>query len=57
MSSIPAKASMRERATTELREFVVIAAYLTICFSALAYLKPPFSRRKASRSRHLLSPR
>jgi len=39
MTSVPAKASIRERATTELREFVVIAAYLCICFSALAYLK------------------
>jgi hypothetical protein len=39
MSSIPVKASIRERATTELREFVVIALYLYICFSALAYLK------------------
>jgi hypothetical protein len=38
-SSVPAKASIRERATTELREFVVIAVYLTVCFSALAYLK------------------
>jgi hypothetical protein len=38
-SSIPAKASIRERATTELMEFVVIALYLYICFSALAYLK------------------
>jgi hypothetical protein len=38
-SSVPAKASLRERATTELREFVVIAVYLTVCFSALAYLK------------------
>src|SRR5580704_11138266 len=39
MTSVPAKASIRERATTELIEFVVIALYLTICFSALAYLK------------------
>jgi hypothetical protein len=38
-SSIPAKASIRERATTELMEFVIIAAYLCVCFAALAYLK------------------
>jgi hypothetical protein len=38
-SSVPAKASVRERATTELMEFVVIAVYLYICFGALAYLK------------------
>ena len=36
---IAAKVPVRERATTELREFVVIALYLYICFSALAYLK------------------
>jgi hypothetical protein len=38
-SSVPAKASIRERATTELTEFVVIAVYLYVCFAALAYLK------------------
>jgi hypothetical protein len=38
-SSVPAKASIRERATTELTEFVIIAVYLYVCFAALAYLK------------------
>ena len=33
------KASLRERAATEMREFAVIAVYLWICFTALAYLK------------------
>jgi hypothetical protein len=34
-----AKVSIRTRAIQELREFAVIAAYLYICFMALAYLK------------------
>ena len=33
------KASIGERAVSELKEFLVVAAYLFICFSALAYLK------------------
>src|ERR1700689_3567210 len=33
------KASIGKRAADELKEFLVIAAYLYICFSALAYLK------------------
>jgi hypothetical protein len=35
----PAKASVRKRATDELKEFLVISAYLYVCFTALAYLK------------------
>jgi len=35
----PAKASFGDRIGNELREFAVIAAYLYICFTALAYLK------------------
>jgi hypothetical protein len=38
-SVAPAKESLGERAIGELREFAVIAAYLYICFTALAYLK------------------
>jgi hypothetical protein len=38
-SASAAKAPIRQRITTELREFAVIAAYLGICFTALAYLK------------------
>ncbi len=38
-SSIPAKASIRERAITELTEFAVIAAYLYVFLAALIYLK------------------
>ena len=33
------KASLRERAADELKEFAVIAAYLCVCFAALVYLK------------------
>src|SRR5580700_670039 len=33
------KASIGERAVSELKEFLVVAAYLFVCFSALAYLK------------------
>jgi hypothetical protein len=34
-----AKASLRKRAVDELKEFLIIAAYLYVCFTALAYLK------------------
>jgi len=34
-----AKASIRTRAADELKEFLIIAAYLYVCFTALAYLK------------------
>ena len=34
-----AKASLRKRAADELREFLIIAAYLYVCFTALAYFK------------------
>jgi hypothetical protein len=34
-----AKPSVVKRATDELKEFLLIAAYLYICFTALAYLK------------------
>ena len=34
-----AKASLRKRAVDELEEFLIYAAYLYICFTALAYLK------------------
>jgi hypothetical protein len=33
------KASIRQRAAHELKEFLIIAAYLYVCFTALAYLK------------------
>jgi hypothetical protein len=38
METVKAK-PLRERAVGELREFTVIAIYLWICFTALAYLK------------------
>ena len=38
------KASRRERAVDELKEFLVIAAYLYVCFTALAYLKAAILR-------------
>src|SRR5215469_1579566 len=34
-----AKASIRTRAADELKEFLIIAAYLYVCFTALAYLR------------------
>jgi len=34
-----AKASLRKRAVDELKEFLIITAYLYVCFTALAYLK------------------
>jgi hypothetical protein len=34
-----AEAPIRQRITNEFREFVVVAIYLGICFTALAYLK------------------
>lgn len=39
MTDAEIKASLRERAVGELREFTVIAVYLWVCFTALAYLK------------------
>jgi hypothetical protein len=33
-SSEPAKASLREKALEELTEFIVLTAYLYICFAA-----------------------
>ena len=38
------KQSIGARMTNELREFAVIAAYLCICFTALAYLKAAILR-------------
>jgi len=38
-SSIQSKASLREKAADEFREFVIIATYLYVCFAALYYLK------------------
>ncbi len=38
-SGVPPKASVREKITHELREFVVIAIYLFIFFTALSYFK------------------
>jgi hypothetical protein len=38
------KAAIKERMADELREFAVIAAYLFICFAALAYLKAAILR-------------
>jgi hypothetical protein len=38
-SGVPAAKSIGRRVTEELKEFLVIAAYLYVCFTALAYLK------------------
>ena len=40
----PSKPSIGARMTNELREFAVIAAYLCVCFAALAYLKAAILR-------------
>ena len=39
MESVDSKPSRGARAMSELREFTVIAVYLWVCFTALAYLK------------------
>jgi hypothetical protein len=39
MDGVNIKPSLRERAADEFKEFVVVAAYLWVCFTALAYLK------------------
>jgi hypothetical protein len=39
MNRTAAKISIGKRAAHELKEFLIIAAYLYVCFSALAYLK------------------
>ena len=39
MTGVKTKASLRERAVGEIREFTVIAVYLWVCFTSLAYLK------------------
>lgn len=38
-NDVPPKATVQDRITGEFREFVIIAAYLYLCFTALAYLK------------------
>jgi hypothetical protein len=38
-NGVPAAKSFGKRIADELREFIVIAVYLYICFTALAYLK------------------
>jgi hypothetical protein len=38
------KMTLRQRATHEMREFCVVAAYLIVCFMALAYLKAAILR-------------
>jgi hypothetical protein len=38
-SGVPVAKSVGQRVTDELKEFLIIAAYLYVCFTALAYLK------------------
>jgi hypothetical protein len=38
-SEVAAKATLRERGIAELKEFLVLAVYLYVCFTALLYLK------------------
>lgn len=39
MTGIPSRATLHKRAAEEFKEFLVIAAYLYVCFTTLAYLK------------------
>jgi hypothetical protein len=39
MAGVQTRASLRERAVSEFREFAAVAVYLWVCFTALAYLK------------------
>ena len=39
MNDIAEKASIGKRTVHELKEFLIIAAYFYVCFTALAYLK------------------
>ena len=39
MNDAAEKASIGKRAAHELKEFLIIAAYFYVCFTALAYLK------------------
>jgi hypothetical protein len=36
---VRSKASFREKASEELREFIILTAYLYVCFAAMIYLK------------------
>src|ERR1700676_4906870 len=38
-SGVQSKASFREKASEELREFIILTAYLYVCFAAVIYLK------------------
>ncbi len=39
MTSIPSRATLRRRAAEEFKEFLVVAAYLFVCFAALINMK------------------
>ena len=39
MEGVKTKAPLRERAVGEVRDFAIVALYLYVCFTALAYLK------------------
>jgi hypothetical protein len=43
-SNSSSKASIRKRATDEVKEFAVIAIYLYVCFTAILYLKASILR-------------
>jgi hypothetical protein len=38
-SGVQSKATVRERAIEELMEFLILTAYLYVCFATLIYLK------------------
>jgi hypothetical protein len=56
MNDAGAKASIGKRAVHELKEFLIIAAYFYVCFTALAYLKAAILEAQASSLLRSVSP-
>src|ERR1700676_3802997 len=52
-SSVRSKASFREKAGEELKEFIVLTAYLYVCFAALIYLKAAILQAQGVAYAHL----
>ena len=52
-SSVRSKASFREKAGEELKEFIVLTAYLYVCFAALIYFKAAILQAQGVSYAHL----
>ena len=52
-SSVRSKASFREKAGEELREFIILTAYLYVCFAALIYFKAAILQAQGVSYTHL----